>query len=53
MTREEENGFTYKNVYATHLIGPLLIRNPYFMQYYIKRLLNKEDIKELIAYIKG
>lgn len=26
-------GFTYKNVFATNLIGPLLVRNPYFCQF--------------------
>lgn len=29
-------GFTYKNVYATHTIGPLLIRNPYLTDYILK-----------------
>jgi len=31
-------GFTYKNVYATHIIGPLLIRNPYFTDYILSKL---------------
>lgn len=33
-----KEGFTYKNVYATHIIGPLLIRNPYFTDYILKNL---------------
>ena len=33
-----KEGFTYKNVYATHTIGPLLIRNPYFTDYILKNL---------------
>ena len=26
-------GFTYKNVFATNLIGPVLVRNPFFCQF--------------------
>ena len=26
------------NVYGTHLIGPLLVRNPHFMQYLITQI---------------
>lgn len=31
-------GYNYKNVYATELIGPIFVRNPYFLQYIIKKL---------------
>ena len=31
-------GFNYKNVYATHTIGPLLIRNPYLTDYILKSI---------------
>ena len=34
----ENEGFTYKNVYATHIIGPLLIRNPYLTDYILSNL---------------
>lgn len=44
LTNEEE-GFTYKNVYATHIIGPLLIRNPYFIDYILTKLCNDKHLK--------
>lgn len=31
-------GFTYKNVFATNLIGPLLVRNPYFCQFILNTI---------------
>ena len=31
LTNQNE-GFNYKNVYATHIIGPLFIRNPYLIE---------------------
>jgi len=34
----ENEGFTYKNVYATHIIGPLLIRNPYLTDYILSNM---------------
>ncbi len=43
----EKEGVKYKNFYATYLIGPFLIRNPFFLEYFIKSLvLNKnKDFK--------
>ncbi len=38
-------GFTYKNVYATHTIGPLLIRNPYFTDYLLTKLSKTKKLK--------
>ena len=38
-------GFTFKNVYATHIIGPLLIRNPYFTDYLLKKLCDTKNLK--------
>lgn len=43
-----KEGFTYKNVYATHLIGPLLIRNPYFADYILNNLCKCKDLKYII-----
>ena len=37
-------GFTYKNVYATHIIGPLLIRNPYFTDYILSNLCKEKNL---------
>ena len=39
----KDDGIIYKNVLGTHLIGPLLIRNPEILEYFIKK----------IAQIKG
>ena len=44
LTNEEE-GFTYKNVYATHIIGPILIRNPYFLDYILNKMCNDKNLK--------
>ena len=38
-------GFNYKNVYATHIIGPLLIRNPYLTDYLLNKLCESKDLK--------
>lgn len=42
-------GFNYKNVYATELIGPLFVRNPYLLQYIINTLYSQkgEELKML------
>lgn len=40
-----QEGFTYKNVYATHIIGPLLIRNPYLTDYLLNKVCNSKKIK--------
>ena len=49
---DNKYGVVYNNFIGTYLIGPLLIRNPYFLEDYIKRLLNKEDIKEDNYYLE-
>lgn len=41
----KKEGLKYKNVYATHIIGPLLIRNPYFTDYLLKELCKIKNIK--------
>ncbi len=43
--QSENEGFTYKNVYATHIIGPLLVRNPYFTDYILKKLCEEKNIE--------
>lgn len=40
-----KEGFKYNNVYATHIIGPLLIRNPYLTDYILKELCNSKKLK--------
>jgi hypothetical protein len=43
---DNKYGVIYNNFIGTYLLGPMLIRNPYFLEDYIKKILNKEDIKE-------
>ena len=38
-------GFTYKNVYASHIIGPLLIRNPHLLDYILDKLCKEKKLK--------
>lgn len=42
---DTNEGFTYKNVYATHIIGPLFIRNPYFTDYILDKLCKNKNLK--------
>lgn len=47
----KKEGIHYKNFYGTHTLGPILSRNPEFLEYFIKELITKKDnkfkIKEL------
>lgn len=43
--KSSDEGILYKNFYGTYLIGPLLIRNPEFLDYFIKKLLKSKNIK--------
>ena len=47
--KNSNEGFTYKNVYATHIIGPLLIRNPYLTDYLLKKLCETKKLKYKIS----
>ncbi|MEG0026342.1 MAG: hypothetical protein RR847_00835 [Bacilli bacterium] len=38
-----QEGIHYNNFYGTYLIGPLLIRNPHFLEYLIKKLILAKD----------
>ena len=38
-----ENGYTYKNFYGTYIIGPILVRNPELLRYFIYKLTNKYE----------
>lgn len=35
-------GFNYKNFYATYIIGPILVRNPHFLEFMLKEITKKE-----------
>jgi len=38
-------GIKYNNFYGTYLLGPILVRNPYFTNYLVKDICNILDIK--------
>ena len=40
---EKFEGIHYKNFFGTYLIGPFLIRNPYFLIYLLKKLILSKD----------
>ena len=43
LTNQNE-GFNYKNVFATHIIGPLFIRNPYLIDYLLNKICNNKKL---------
>lgn len=43
--KSKNEGFTYLNVYATHTIGPLFIRNPHLTDYFLKKISEEKDLK--------
>lgn len=42
--KSKHEGLHYKNLYATHNLGPLLIRNPKIKNFIVKEVLDKKDI---------
>ncbi len=46
---ENENndyeGVKYKNLYGTHISGPILVRNPEFLKMIVEKICNKKKIK--------
>lgn len=43
-----KEGFVYKNLYATHLIGPLFIRNPYLTDYFLTNICKNKKLKFVV-----
>ena len=41
--KDEPDGITYKNLLGTHLIGPLLIRNPEILKMIIEKICKQKD----------
>ena len=39
-----EEGYLFNNFYGTYLLGPLLIRNPYFTDYLIEKILKENKL---------
>lgn len=49
---DNNEGYTYKNFYGTHLLGPILIRNPFFTDYLLSLITNKTpNIKNDYEYL--
>lgn len=50
----DNEGFRYKNFFATYVLGPVLVRNPEFLKYFLNTLTGKKlkyDLKlEIKAY---
>ena len=40
-----KEGIKHNNFYGTYLLGPILVRNPYFLDYIVKKLLESKKIK--------
>lgn len=38
----ENEGLKYNNFYATYILGPILVRNPEFLKYFLNNLTSKE-----------
>lgn len=36
-------GIHYKNFYGTYLIGPILVRNPEFLEYFVKEIISSKE----------
>ena len=43
--KQSTEGFTHKNVFATSLIGPLLVRNPHFLQLILQKIFRAKDFE--------
>ncbi len=43
MPKDNNEGYTYKNFFATYTIGPLFIRNPYLTKYFIKKIIKEKN----------
>lgn len=41
---EKEEGIRKNNFYGTYLLGPLLIRNPYLLEYFVRTLLENKKM---------
>lgn len=50
--KDNNEGYNYKNFFATYLIGPLFIRNPHLTDYFVKKIIKEKDEKFKIKKIK-
>ncbi len=51
--KDSGEGILYKNFYGTHLTGPLLIKNPYFLMKFAEKMCGKEMNGEYLTYEKA
>ena len=42
-TNITKEGIHYKNFFGTYVLGPILARNPYFLEYFIKCIIESKD----------
>lgn len=49
----KSEGILYKNFYGTHLTGPILVKNPYFLKYIASSLCGKELDLNAFSYEKA
>lgn len=47
-----QEGIQYKNFFATYLLGPLLVRNPYFTDYIVEKICNTLEV-EFISNVEN
>lgn len=40
-------GYRYKNIFGTHIIGPILVKNPNFMNYIVRLLIKEKNYQEI------
>lgn len=40
---QQAEGFHQNNVYGTHLVGPVLVKNPHFMDYIVTLICTRRD----------
>ena len=43
--KSKKEGILYKNFYGTYIIGPILARNPMFLEHFIKELVTSKNKK--------
>ena len=46
--KTNNEGYIYNNVYATQNIGPLFIRNPYLLDYFLNKICSEKKLKYIV-----
>ena len=45
MPSDKVEGYHVGNIYGTHVIGPILVKNPNLMKHIVLKLLEKENVE--------